>query len=182
MPLGGDKRDVHWTGQGFSMVQPIGDQAQCQRLHSRRGLVSGATVGRHSRQRRYVGQPSTVILAEVLDCEGEALAWESLHHRPIIAQTLNELSDEAHLLGRENLSLHRATGTCQALSESLPVADGREPPLHSPNSAFVWFKLASRSSRSRCAACERSTFGISNGLPLSTKSVKRWKFHAGTSL
>ena len=52
---------------GFAVLQTVGDQAQCQRLDGRGGLLLGAAVRRHAWERRNIGQPAPVLFPVVLD-------------------------------------------------------------------------------------------------------------------
>jgi hypothetical protein len=66
------------------VLQAVGNQAQCQRLHGRGGLLLSAAVGRHAGERCNIGQPAPILFAVVLDGQGEPFDRQSLRYVPIM--------------------------------------------------------------------------------------------------
>jgi len=51
------------------MLEAVGDQAQRERLHSRRRLLLGSPICGHAREGWDVRQPAAILLAIILDGE-----------------------------------------------------------------------------------------------------------------
>ena len=60
---------VQELGGCLSMFETLGNDSECQSLHSRDGLVTVYAVGHHAGQRRHFCQPSSVIFALEFDRE-----------------------------------------------------------------------------------------------------------------
>jgi len=77
---GGNEGHVHRAWDSLSVLQAVGDEAQGEGLDRGGGLFSGAAVGGHTRQRRDIRQPASILFPEVFDGQCEPSRSRRLRH------------------------------------------------------------------------------------------------------
>jgi hypothetical protein len=68
---GANERDIHWAGNGFTVLKPVRDQPQRKRLHSRCCLPPAPSIGGHAWKGSDVRQPAPIRFPVTLDEQQE---------------------------------------------------------------------------------------------------------------
>jgi len=83
----GNEGHVHRARNRFAVLQAIGYETQCQRLHGDGGLFLGTAVCGHTRKGWNVCEPAAILFTVVFDGQRETVLHSSVRHDSMMPPT-----------------------------------------------------------------------------------------------